>query len=363
MLGVSTQTMTSQPYYFLALPLTLLASSLLVARLAPEAGSAEGTEEVIEAINKRSGRISPGATLVKLCATVITIASGGSAGKEGPGAQIGAGISSLLADLLSMGDADRKIIVVCGIGAGFATVFGAPVAGAVFGVEVLIFGGMLYAALLPSLVSGIIGYETAVILGTRYPSFQMPFDFGVVTLLQVIGSGIFFGAIAFIFIEVLRYSERLSRQLKLSKHIKAVMGGASLALIALIFSTAYLGLGLGTISSAIHGDRIAPESAFVKMLATSITLNFGGAGGIVTPIFFIGSTAGSLYAQLFGLDPAVFAAIGFVALVAGAANAPIAAIIMSVELFGPGMAPYAAVSCIISYFIVGRRSVFPSQKP
>ena len=361
-LGISTQVMSSQPYYFLALPLAFVASSLLVSKLAPEA-EGHGTEKVIEAIHKKNGKISPSVIPVKLCATVITLATGGSAGKEGPCAQIGAGIASLLADIFSFSDNDRKKIVICGISAGFATVFGTPIAGAVFGVEVLVVGGLFYTALLPSLIAGLIGFQTAIALGIKYPSYQIAIapNFGGVPMLEVIGAGIFFGIIAFIFIEVLRYFHRLSQELKLSKSIKALIGGASVALIGLLFSTAYLGLGLGTIYSAVQGESIAPAAAFLKILATSITLNFGGSGGIVTPIFFIGSTAGSLYAQLLGLNLATFAAIGFVSLLAAATNAPIAAILMSIELFGPAIAPFAAISCIVSYVTVGHRSVYPSQ--
>ncbi len=99
----------------------------------------------------------------------------------------------------------------------------------------------------------------------------------------------------------------------------------------------------------------------MKIIFTSITLNFGGSGGIVTPIFFIGAAAGSLFATLFALDLATFSAIGLVSLLAGAANTPISASIMAVELFGPKLAPYATVACIISYLMTGHRSVYPSQ--
>ncbi len=106
---------------------------------------------------------------------------------------------------------------------------------------------------------------------------------------------------------------------------------------------------------------MAWSAFFLKIIFTSITLNFGGSGGIVTPIFFIGVTSGSLFAQIFRLDVATFSAIGMVALLAGAANTPIAASIMAVELFGPQIAPYAAVACVISFLMTGHRSVYPSQ--
>ena len=131
-LNASTAFCGQYPYYFLILPVAFFASSMLVKYLAPDAAG-HGTEKVIEAIHRRSGKIKPLVVPVKLVATVITLASGGSAGKEGPCAQIGAGLSSLFADLLRFGDADRKKLVICGISAGFASVFGTPIAGAIFG--------------------------------------------------------------------------------------------------------------------------------------------------------------------------------------------------------------------------------------
>jgi H+/Cl- antiporter ClcA len=142
---------------------------------------------------------------------------------------------------------------------------------------------------------------------------------------------------------------------------KGVLGGIVLAGLAFIVSTRYLGLGLDTIETALEGGQIPWSASFMKMLFTSITLNFGGSGGIVTPIFFIGATAGNIFGHALGLDPAVFAAIGMVSLLAGAANTPISASIMAVEIFGPSVAPYAAVACVISFLMTGHRSVYPSQ--
>ena len=142
---------------------------------------------------------------------------------------------------------------------------------------------------------------------------------------------------------------------------KGILGGIFIVGLAFLFSARYLGLGLDTIETALEGGRVPWSAAVMKMLFTSITLNFGGSGGIVTPIFFIGATAGNIFGHALGLDPAVFAAIGMVSLLAGAANTPISASIMAVEIFGPVVAPYAAVACVISFLMTGHRSVYPSQ--
>ncbi|RMG00294.1 MAG: voltage-gated chloride channel, partial [Nitrospirae bacterium] len=166
---------------------------------------------------------------------------------------------------------------------------------------------------------------------------------------------------SFIFIELLEYFKGLNERIRIWPPLKGMIGGVALVLLALIFSTRYLGLGLETISDNLSGTGGRWYDFLMKMIFTSITLNFGGSGGIVTPIFFIGSSAGGLLADMMGLDRATFAAIGLVGLLSGAANTPIAASIMAVELFGAEIAPYAALVCIISYLITGHRSVYPSQ--
>ena len=154
-------------YYYLLLPAALFVCALIVHVLAPDA-EGHGTEKIIEAVHRHAGRMNLAVVPVKLVATVITITFGGSAGKEGPAAQIGAALSSGFARLLRFGDRDRKKLVICGISAGFATVFGTPIAGALFGVEVLFVGAMLYDVLLPSFVAGIIGYQVSTALGVTY---------------------------------------------------------------------------------------------------------------------------------------------------------------------------------------------------
>lgn len=349
-------------YYFLLLPVALFVSSLTVRYLAPDA-EGHGTEKVIEAVHRHSGKIKPLVVPVKLVATIITIALGGSAGKEGPCAQIGAGLSSVCASFLRFDDQDRKKLVICGISAGFATVFGTPIAGAIFGVEVLVVGSLLYDVLLPSFVAGIVGYQVSSALGITYFHEPLSFvpTFSGLVFIKVCIAGLFFGACSFALIEALHYSERVSKKIRIWKPYKGLMGGLILVILTLIFSQSYLGLGLETIRDSLEGEPIFAGAFLLKILFTSITLSFGGSGGIVTPIFFVGATAGNVFSYILGGDPAVFAAIGLVSVLAGAANAPISASIMAVELFGPEIGPYAAISCIISFLMTGHRSVYPSQ--
>lgn len=350
------------PYYFLLLPAALLLSTLLVMYLAPEA-EGHGTEKVIEAVHKRSGKIDAAVIPVKILATVVTIAGGGSAGKEGPSAQIGAGVASLFADIFRFNDAERRILVICGISAGFASVFGTPIAGAIFGVEVLFAGRLLYDVLLPSLIAGIISFQVTSHFGITY--FRHPIGFVPVfsrtVFLEVVLAGIFFGICAFILVEILSYSSRYAKSLKLSKPAKSLVGGIALIGLALLFSRQYLGLGLESIRASLEGSSLPWYAFLAKSVFTAITLSFGGSGGVITPVLFVGSTSGTLFAGLLHLDSGTFAALGLVSVLAGATNTPIAASIMAIELFGAPIAPYAAIACVISYFMTGHRSVYPSQ--
>jgi chloride channel protein, CIC family len=350
------------PYYAL-LPLALPACVWLIRTFAPTA-KGHGTEAVIAAVHQRSGKIDWRVAPIKLLATVVTIAFGGSVGKEGPCAQIGAAISSLFADVLRLNDEDRRRLVICGIGGGFAAVFGTPVSGALFGIEVLYLGRIEYAVLFPCLVSGIVAH---LVCGVRAPIPVIQATLAsyrqTEVVLLAIAFGAVFGLIALLLIESMRAVEKGLRRFHDHPYAVAAAGGVFLAVFYGLVGTRYAGLGTDTIEAALSGAASIALLAFVwKIVASTATLETGGSGGIVTVLFFIGSTAGAALARLCHLPIGAFAAFGFVAVVAAAANTPIAASVMGMELLPGDIGVYAALAAGTAFLMVGHRSVYASQK-
>jgi H+/Cl- antiporter ClcA len=350
------------PYYFL-LPAALPLCVWLIRMFAPTA-KGHGTEAVIAAVHQRSGKIDWKVAPIKLLATVITLAFGGSVGKEGPCAQIGASIASLFADIFRLKDEDRRRLVICGIGGGFAAVFGTPISGALFGIEVLYLGRIEYSVLFPCLVSGIVAH---LVCGVHAPVPAIHATLVVLGRTEIVGLAILFGAVfgiaALILIETMRGLEKALRRFEHHPYLIAASGGIFLAAFFSLVGDAYASLGVETIEAALGGAASIALLAFLwKIIATAVTLETGGSGGIVTPLFFIGATSGAALARLCHLPVGAFAAFGFVAVVAAAANTPIAAAVMGIELLPGDIGVYAALAAGTAFLIVGHRSVYASQK-
>ena len=347
-------------HVFYLLPLSFFAANLLSQFVLKQH---VGTDALIAAINKNYGKIEGSFVPTKIVNVILILATGGSAGKESPCAQIGAGLGSVCANLIQVTDIDRRKMVLCGFCAGFSCVFGAPVAGALFGIEVLAVGVILYDVLLPAFVASITAYQISSSLGVTFFYYPLQFvpAFGQGFFLQLVGGGILFGLCAYTLIKAIQASTAFTNGIPIWRPLKGLLGGLVLVGLTLLFSRDYLGLGLDLMENCIKGHPVASYTFLLKALFTIITLSISRSGSVITPILFIGATAGSVYADVVGADRSTFAAIGFVSLLAGAANTPIACSILAIELFGATVAPYAAVSCVISFLMSGHRSLYTSQ--
>lgn len=355
-------TLGTASWTYWLLPVGLGLSAWITSSLVPEAGG-QGVERVIRAIHLQSGKISWKVIPAKIAATVLTIGSGGSAGNVGPCVQIGSGVASFIADVFQCDALDRKTLVICGLSAGFASIFGTPLAGAFFGIEALFVGSLTYQVLLPSVVAALSGYLTSQLIGMpalMFVASAFPVMNGTLLLLAVVG-GVVFGLCALIFVECLNGAKRLTYVLPTSPPLQGILGGCLLLGIAWLASPEVLGLGKDTIQRALEGGTIVWALILGKILTTALTLNTGGSGGIVLPICFVGATTGSALGWILGQDPSLFAALGLTGLLAGAINTPITAFVLGLELFGLSSGPYLLLSCTIAYLLSGHRSAIPTQ--
>ncbi len=353
------------PWYYVGLPFFLYIVWLLARRTMPKAQD-YSTDAVIDKIN--TYRSVGGVSAIKaLLLSVLTIAVGGSAGKEAPCADAGAGLGSVISRFFRMNAEDQRKLMICGVSAGFAGVFGVPISGALFGLEVLWVGHIFYEVMFPAFIAGITAFQVTTYLGVDY--IYHPMNFAPVIaekfFLKVVLAGLFFGVVSIIFTEMMKFMKVIFRYIavKTSPFWRSFIGGTVLVLVGLLVSPLYLGLGMDGFNGVLAGgDLQSPFGFLIKTFTTAVTFAAGGVGGIVTPIFFVGAQAGAAVASFLGTDTATMAALGLVAVLAGAANTPLSASIMAIELFGAQIAPYAAVACVVSFLLTGSQSIYSSQR-
>lgn len=339
-----------------------------------------GSNLIMDEIHKPGGGVSIMMAPLILITTVITHLFGGSAGREGTAVQMGGGISSLFAQWYRLKPDDKRILLMCGMAAGFGAVFGTPVTGAIFALEVLAIGRIKYDALVPCLIASVIADVTCVACGIHHTRFSIqlmdageffiPFlTIDVLLLGKVIGSGVVFGLVGFFFAELTHFIKDSSNLYINKKWMIPVVGGVLVVGISYIIGTFdYLGLGVTnpddgvSIVSAFSSGGATYYSWFIKLLLTAITLGMGFRGGEVTPLFFIGATLGNAIAMLTGSPVDLFAGLGFIAVFAAATNTPLACTLMGVELFGAENILYYAVACFTAYYFSGHTGIYGSQR-
>ena len=295
--------------------------------------------------------------------TVITHLFGGSAGREGTAVQVGGAIADQFTKWFRLNEIDRKLLLAMGISGGFASVFGTPLAGAVFALEVLIVGRMRYEALVPSFLTAIIANYACnlwSITHTHYHVSEVP-EMIPQTFLYAILAGVFFGLTSILFSKSIHFFSDQFKRFVSYPPLRPLIGGVVLAIVFLTLDTTkYMGLGVSTISdSFVH--QLNSYDFILKLLFTAFTLGAGFKGGEVTPLFFVGAALGNALVWIIPLPMSLLAGMGFVAVFAGATNTPIACILMGVELFGIESGVFIAIACVVAYLFSGHTGIYTSQ--
>jgi CIC family chloride channel protein len=353
-----------------------LISGIIVFSLAPEA-EGHGTDAAIAAFHEHGGKIRSRIPPIKLIASAITIGSGGSAGREGPTAQIAAGFGSWLADAFQLTPQDRRIAVVVGMGAGIGAIFKAPLGGAVLGAEILYIRDFEPDAIIPGFIASVVGYSIfgawagwTPVFGTGAgAAFTNP-----ASLIWYVLLGIAAGLVGMAYVRVFYGTRDLFKRLRVPPHVKPAIGGLGVGLIALAFPQV-LSMGYGWLQLAIDGNAaqlaLGTMLALValKIVATSLTIGSGGSGGVFAPGLYIGGMLGGglwgiFHGHIPGLPatPAPFVIVGMMALFGGVAKAPIAVMLMVAEMTGEfSLLVPAMFAATAAYLVSGNTGIYENQ--
>lgn len=353
-----------------------LLSGLIVFRFAPEA-EGHGTDAAIDAFHNKEGIIRARVPLVKLIASAITIGSGGSAGREGPTAQIAAGFGSLVGQLLRLNARDRRIALATGIGAGIGAIFKAPLGGALLSTEILYLEGFEIEALVPSFVASLIGYTIFTAYMGYTPVFgwiSQKIAFHPVALLYYSLLGVLCGLIGILYARTFYATRDYFKTLSLPKWLKPAVGGLLVGAIGL-FLPQVLGMGYGWLQLGMLNHPlplgITLLLVFAKILSTSLSIGSGGSGGVFAPGLFIGGMVGMALWQLLHsaaahlpVSPEPFMVVGMMALFGAVAHAPLAVMFMVGEMTGGyALLVPAMIAVGIAYVLVGNNTIYESQVP
>lgn len=324
-----------------------------------------GNNLVLDTIHEGTPQIPLRMAPMVLIGTVLTHVFGGSAGREGTAVQMGASLADEIAHRLRVSKAARRQLLASGIAGGFGSVFGTPIAGTVFGMEVVSIGRIEYDAFVPALIASVVGDFVTRQLGavhTPYPTLaHVELTPLVLVKLCAIGAAMALATVAFV-----ELTHRLKHFLEAKVPrlpIRMFLGGAAVVVMWKLLGTSdYLGLGVPMIVRSFTDPNL-PWFAFgAKLVFTAVTLSSGFLGGEVTPLFFVGATLGSVLARLLGLPIELGAGVGIAAVFGAAANTPVALSIMAVELLGSAAFPHVMIVAVVAYILSGHRGIYPAQR-
>jgi len=297
-----------------------------------------------------------------LFSTLLTHIAGGSAGREGTAVQMGGAIADQFTGIFKLDAADRKTILIIGISSGFAAVFGTPLAGAIFALEILNIKKVKINQVFASFFVAYVAHYSCLAWQVKHTVYNIPTipTISVTTLLWAIAAGIIFGLTAFAFTSTGKLFENIFNKIKFAP-LRPFVGGIIIALFIVVFdSTKFIGLGIPSIQDAFINNAGQFDFA-IKLILTSLTLSAGFKGGEVTPLFFIGATLGNILIWFIPLPIALLAGMGFVAVFSGATNCVIASIVLGIELFGMQAGIYVGLASVAAYFTSGPNGIYSAK--
>ena len=348
------------PWLLYLLPLAGLVLGLASHYLGGRAS--QGNALLIEEIHQPTAWVPRRMPPLVLLGTWTTHLFGGSAGREGTAMQMSGGLTDGLSRLLGLDEDDRRLLLIAALGGAFGAVFGVPLAGAVFALEVQSIGRLRYEALVPALSAALVG--DLVVRGFGYDHAeraQLIVDVDTWLVVRIAVAGLAFGLVGAVFIELTHAIRRLVRRVAWPP-LRPVVGGVAIVGLAALLGRDYLGLSTPLIDRALAGEPFGFAVFGLKMSFTALTVGCAFPGGEVTPLFVIGATLGAALATPLGLPVALLASIGFVAVFAGASNTPLACTIMGAELFGSAAVVPIAVGCVVAYVFSNHRGIYSSQR-
>lgn len=363
LLGRATEARVADPRLIWLLPLAGLLMGAVYAAWGKEV--MPGNNLVIDRIHAGGPQLPWKMAPMVLLGTVWSHLFGASVGREGTGVQMGASLADGAASALKLGPVARRHLLAAGVAGGFGSVFGTPLAGAVFGMEVVVAGSLDYGALVPCLIAGLVGDEVTRAWGIRHvelpPAQALPLD--PLLFLRWTVFAVAIALLALAFIELTHRLKAFSQHRLANLPLRLAAGGAATVLLWQLLGTAdYLGLSTPLISQALDAQALPAWGFAAKLLFTSLALGLGFVGGEVTPLFVMGALLGHALAAPLGLPVALAAGVGLAALFAAAANVPLAMTLMAVELMGGAILPHIAFVAVLAWLLKGKASIYASQK-
>jgi H+/Cl- antiporter ClcA len=362
-LARATDFRTTHELIVYTLPLAGLAIGWLYERFGKTIDA--GNNLIIDTIHDDGPELPLRMAPMVLLGTVLTHVFGGSAGREGTAVQMGASITDWLSHRLRVNKDIRRQLLAAGVAAGFGSVFGTPVAGAVFGLEFVVLGRIEYDALVPALVASVVGDMTARALGTVHTRYLAATSVSLspLLLLKWLVFAVAVSIVTTTFIELTHFIKKSGRKYVERLPLRMFLGGlVVVGLWKVVGTSDYLGLGVPTIVRAFEDPELPVYGFALKLVFTAITLGAGFLGGEVTPLFFVGATLGSVLARLLGIPIALGAGVGLAAVFAASSNTPLALSIMAMELLGAPVFPHVVIVCVFAYLLTGHRSIYPAQR-